>query len=334
MEDKVLLFTHTDLDGVGCAVVASVAFGTAGVDIVYCEPNTLQSELLKYDTDDLDEYSAVYVTDLSINKRIHDILVRMNDIVPVRVFDHHTSNLGDFSVEPWMTIVHELDGGFKPSGTSLFCDYIVENVLRNVPELTDIRIKLMRFSNIVRIYDTYEFRNNPTAQEFINICTVFNTLLHYWGIEDFHTYLVSGIHRAERYGHFLTDEDYSAAQALIESNENYVEKVVSRVTFRDEMVDGFGVVEFAVAIADKCVSDVGYAICQKYPEKIAFIINPMYNSVSLRSNKNHPIDCGYIAKLYGGGGHMHSAGFTPTDIRQTIIQTVFANLHSVFSIVD
>lgn len=30
------LFTHTDLDGVGCAILAQLAFGKDNVDISYC----------------------------------------------------------------------------------------------------------------------------------------------------------------------------------------------------------------------------------------------------------------------------------------------------------
>ena len=33
---KIKLFTHTDLDGVGCAILAYLAFGRENVDVEYC----------------------------------------------------------------------------------------------------------------------------------------------------------------------------------------------------------------------------------------------------------------------------------------------------------
>lgn len=33
------LFTHTDLDGVGCAILAYLAFGRENVDVEYCNYN-------------------------------------------------------------------------------------------------------------------------------------------------------------------------------------------------------------------------------------------------------------------------------------------------------
>lgn len=43
----VKLFTHTDLDGIGCAVLAKLAFGKY-VDISYCDYDNIDSTVKKY----------------------------------------------------------------------------------------------------------------------------------------------------------------------------------------------------------------------------------------------------------------------------------------------
>ena len=41
------LFTHTDLDGVGCAILAKLAFGEE-VDISYCNYDDINENVMNY----------------------------------------------------------------------------------------------------------------------------------------------------------------------------------------------------------------------------------------------------------------------------------------------
>lgn len=61
-------------------------------------------------------------------------------------------------------------------------------------------------------------------------------------------------------------------------------------------------------------SDVGYALCKKYPEapfSITFLMNDKDVKFSLRAD-NDDVHCGAIAGLFGGGGHPRAAGFSIT----------------------
>lgn len=42
---KYKLFTHTDLDGVGCAILAYLAFGRENVDVEYCNYNDVNEKV-------------------------------------------------------------------------------------------------------------------------------------------------------------------------------------------------------------------------------------------------------------------------------------------------
>ena len=47
---KVKLFTHADLDGIGCGVLAKLAFGE-NVDIEYCNYNDINETIAKFLTE-------------------------------------------------------------------------------------------------------------------------------------------------------------------------------------------------------------------------------------------------------------------------------------------
>ena len=42
---RVKLFTHTDLDGIGCAVLAYLAFGKENVDVEYCNYDDIDNKV-------------------------------------------------------------------------------------------------------------------------------------------------------------------------------------------------------------------------------------------------------------------------------------------------
>ena len=48
------LFTHNDLDGVGCAILARMAFGKYDVDIEYCDYGQIDSRVEDYFNSGLD----------------------------------------------------------------------------------------------------------------------------------------------------------------------------------------------------------------------------------------------------------------------------------------
>ena len=43
---KIKLFTHTDLDGIGCAILAYLAFGRENVDVEYCDYSNVNDKVV------------------------------------------------------------------------------------------------------------------------------------------------------------------------------------------------------------------------------------------------------------------------------------------------
>ena len=99
------LFTHDDLDGVGCAIVARLAFPDDLV-VRYCSYKSINSEINSF-LDQLQEPVKIIISDISVNEETATRL----DGYDVAMYDHHPITVR----RPWMTI--DISGG--ECGTSL-----------------------------------------------------------------------------------------------------------------------------------------------------------------------------------------------------------------------
>ena len=78
------LFTHTDLDGIGCAVLAKLAFQDE-VDIEYCNYDEINEKVLEYINQN-DNKVPIYITDISVNEEVANLLDKRGN---VQLLDHH-----------------------------------------------------------------------------------------------------------------------------------------------------------------------------------------------------------------------------------------------------
>ena len=85
------LFTHTDLDGVGCAVLAKLAFNDE-VDIEYCNYDEINKKVEKYIDNNFS--GECHITDISINDTLAS---RINEdrigYQKIQLLDHHPTAL-------------------------------------------------------------------------------------------------------------------------------------------------------------------------------------------------------------------------------------------------
>lgn len=108
---KVKLFTDTDLDGLGTAIVAKLAFGDQ-VDVFHCSYRNLNQRVDYFlqhqnDTDDV----QLFITDLAVNEQIEKKLdERFKNGGHVQMIDHHVTAL-HFNKYPWGKVVTEYDNG-------------------------------------------------------------------------------------------------------------------------------------------------------------------------------------------------------------------------------
>lgn len=66
---KIKLFTDTDLDGLGCAIVAKLAFGD-DVEVTHCSYRNLNQRVEHFLQNEDNKNIKLYITDLAVNEQV------------------------------------------------------------------------------------------------------------------------------------------------------------------------------------------------------------------------------------------------------------------------
>jgi len=280
------LFTHTDLDGVGCAVLAKFAFGN-DVDIEYCNYDEINTKVEEYFNSGL-EYDC-HITDISISE---ELAYKINDSDKnFQLLDHHATalNLNKFY---WCTVKVENEDGIKTSGTELYYHYLMNNGLLNEYDVLD------RFVELVRNYDTWRW---STLGDDGIICKQVNDLLYLYGRSKFIDWCLGELH-------FDTfPKLYESDELVLEIEQNNIDNYIKKKNEQMLIMPLCGKT-CGVVFAEKYFSELGNRLCQMRPEIDFVAMIDMSGTVSYRTIKDD-IDLGNdVAKLFGGGGHAKAAG--------------------------
>lgn len=114
----VKLFTHTDLDGIGCEILAKIAFGK-DVDVTNSEVSDINKNIKEFLDNPKNNgiYDKIYITDISVNKENAERL--SNRPEKVQLLDHHGTALW-LNQYPWAHVrVKDKETGILTSGTEL-----------------------------------------------------------------------------------------------------------------------------------------------------------------------------------------------------------------------
>lgn len=304
MDRKIKHFTHNDWDGVACAGITHLSHSIMiGKDIEFLNYNNIYDRLTKFfSTNECGDYDKIYITDLSLNKEqkgreqlathINNLNILFNNIL---WFDHHKTSdwMENFD---WMT----LDYKNIECGTSLYYKYHKDK--DNIKTHLDIE----RYVEMVTQYDTYNFKKTRNPEPL-----TYNYYFKLLGCEDYYKEL--------KYktlfmgGELLDSYMYKMGKAYLKRSEEKIDSMLKDVIFIKELNCGI--------IYNKdydLTSLLGNTMCEKFDIDFAMIF---YNGgVALRSIGDR-FDCSVYAKLFGGGGHVNSAGFrTNINIEQECIE--------------
>lgn len=288
----VKLFTHTDLDGIGCAILAKLAFGD-NVDIEYCNYDDINENVLNYLNNNDDSLSNIYITDIRVNE---DVAKLLDERGGVCLLDHHPTAL-KLNKYTWCKVMVEDLNGVKTSGTKMFYHWLGMNGC--LSDELESNEALGRFAELVRNYDTWRW--SELGEEGI-LCKQVNDLMYLYGRDRFITWCISEIHDE------VFPRLYAADELLLDTKQREIDKYVEE---KDEQlftspmcgrVCGF-------VFAEKYVSELGNRLCKMHPEIDYIAMIDMGNkTVSYRTVKDD-IDLGKdVAQLFGGGGHPKAAG--------------------------
>ena len=166
------LLSHNDLDGVGCGILAKLAFGKQ-VKVRYNSVSSLNREIEFFLENDNPE-TFLFITDLSPNKENEN---RLDDFYrakgKIQLLDHHKTAL-HFNEYEWGYVIVEDNEGRLTSATSLFYQYLVKHRLLEAADA------ITEFVELVRQYDTWEWEKNENHQAHS-----LNSLFYLVSIEDF-----------------------------------------------------------------------------------------------------------------------------------------------------
>lgn len=310
--NRVLLLTHTDMDGSGAAVLLKSIFRDK-VDVLHCS-NDVMSRMIRDRATDLDtakEYDFMIVSDISCSEEDAEYIDKHKQVNLV-LLDHHQTadSLNRFSwacVQPLL-----LNGSYRDtalygtgvvpvhsSGTSLVYDYLeycgLTSKLRN-PELA------MLFVFMVAAYDTWDWVNVFGGdRHFRDLQTLF---LQY-GIEEFENVFWKKISDSRRGLNLYSDTDLLLLRIAENKKKNFLKgKVANRIRKGNITLSG-RTYTFTYCDVNENMPDVFEYMMENYDVDLHMI--DYGSGLSFRTSRKD-INIGHIVKEFGGGGHLGAGG--------------------------
>lgn len=317
------LFTHTDLDGIGCAVLTKLAFGE-DVDIEYCNYDDINDKVKDFCANYCryrnvrDKYEHVYITDISITEELARKINISSLFEHITLLDHHPTALG-LNKFYWCKVSVDNSEGLKTSGTELFYQYLLStNCFSDKLKSSEY---LKKFVELTRDYDTWRW---TTLGENGLICKQLNDLMYIYGRDNFTDWCIKGI--LNKSFPRLSLEDQTVLSIRQQEIDEYIEGK-DKTMFTGALCGrtcGF-------VLADRYFSELGNKLCTMHPE-IDFVamIDIDNCTVSYRTIKDD-IDLGKdVAAKFGGGGHPKAAGSQFDEkVKLFVIKNIFGKISSI-----
>ncbi|AGN36551.1 oligoribonuclease [Bacillus paralicheniformis] len=291
------LYSHNDLDGVGCGILAKVAFGER-VEVRYNSVTGLDMQVgrfLERTKGKEKQHEGLFITDLSVHQENEERLDQYAEAGgKVKLIDHHKTAL-HLNERSWGMVKVQYEDGRLASATSLFYEYLIDNGYIQETKAMD------QFVELVRLYDTWEWEQTDALE-----AKRLNDLFFMVSIDEFEEKMVRRLTESDA---FSFDE---FEEKILDMEEEKIERYIRRK--RREIVQTF-INAHCVGIvhAESYHSEVGNELGKTYPhlDYIA-ILNMGGKKVSLRTIHDET-DVSEIAGTFGGGGHAKAAGCPLTD---------------------
>jgi oligoribonuclease NrnB/cAMP/cGMP phosphodiesterase (DHH superfamily) len=287
------LYTHNDLDGVGCGIVARCAFGDK-VEIRYNSVAGLNLQVERF-LEKSKKKHHLYITDLSVNDANEqglDTFVKSGG--KVKLIDHHKTSL-HLNQYAWGMVQVEYDNGKLASATSLFYEYLIQNRLLKPSQ------GLTEFVELVRLYDTWEWEQHDQLQ-----AKRLNDLFYMVSLEEFEEKMVERLQQGAPFSFNEFEEK------ILDMEEEKIERYVRRKK-REVIQTRLNEHYVGIVHAESYHSELGNELGKEHPhlDYIA-IMNMGGKKISFRTIHDL-IDVSELAALYGGGGHAKASGCPMTE---------------------
>lgn len=291
IEKKVIIFSHNDLDGLGCILLGMLMFKTCKYRINgYTNIDKKIIEFLKEEAMLPDKtFDYLYITDISIN---NDTIEALNNSAYKDcwvMIDHHDTRKdlhNGFNIFVYTEDVNELPN----SGTNLFRDYIETSFQVQFNNTTNY------FVDMVRSWDTWMWKEQDLQlpvdldllRKKINSLNFIKNMYIKLDTDSFN---------------LLTYDDKRIVEEARNDIQYYFDNTKSIEVLGSKYNIGYIVAEeYSSLLADM------YLTKNKNVDML-IILNLRRCVGSIRTQRND-LHVGLIAEKLGGGGHEKSSGFT------------------------
>jgi len=293
---KIKLFTHNDLDGIGCGVVAKHAFGDS-VDVEYCGYDSIDTKVAEFlISPEFVATDVVFITDISVKEEALVKLIEKKASDKLMLLDHHktATHLNQYG---WAQVSenepdpHNEGMERLSCGTTAFYNYLVENgLLKATPELQD-------FVEQVRSWDTWDWTRTSPRNEQAMLLNLLLTVIGRWKFVD-------------RFSENAEVVFNATERTLVDIEKRRIEytvKTKQKALVERDLILPIGTYRVGVVFAENYLSDVGNSLAEDNPHLDFIIMISSGTRLSFRGIEKG-IDLGLVAKEFGGGGHPLASG--------------------------
>lgn len=304
------LYTHNDLDGLGCGILAKIAFGEK-VEVYYnsvARLNTQVERFFEIIKQKGNQNANLWITDLTVNeansKKIDQFIL---DGGNAQFIDHHKTAL-HLNQYDWAKVLVQYEDGRFTSATSLFYDYLLEkNYIQSTKSVDE-------FVELIRQYDTWEWEKNNLLK-----AKRLNDLFSLISLDEFESKMIERLKNQDEF------EFNEFEQQILNMEEEKINRYIRKKN--RELVQAF-IGEHCVGIvhAESYHSELGNELGKENSHlDYIVILNMGGKKVSFRTIHDH-IDVSEVAGKFGGGGHAKASGCSMNEEAYKIF------VHEVFPI--
>ena len=302
---KIKLFTHNDLDGIGCEILGRLAFTNIDVTTVR-NPNEASIKVGEFVSNgEFLNYDKIFITDISVDEATANLIDDLEwESHRFALLDHHGT--ADYlNKYEWASVQVKGRMG-KEAGTNLFFEYLV---MSGFFVRENYRDALTIFVEKVRRYDCWEWKDIYNDEEALEL----NTLFFLLGRKDF---VNNYIRKFKNINPFIVREgswiqmfdksDRTIIEVDNRKKDAYIKRKEKQMIAKKLLGHKVGVV-----FAEQYISELGNVLSENNPDlKFIIMIDMGSRKVSYRTVHND-IDLGRnIAQVFGGGGHAKASGST------------------------
>lgn len=338
--DKVIILSHTDLDGSGAIIVANLVFNHCSYK--HCSNATMSDDIYSaielINSDGEYNYDFLIATDISVDAETAKLIDKhYGEYDNFIILDHHKTAL-HLNEYDWAVVETDLvedsfrakyynefidyfkniyksdvnTSSMSSSGTSLFYDYLDYLDLIN-PDYDNS--DLHSFVHEVATYDTFDWQNFFNEKRESSKSVKLNNLFNAYGREMFEMRYTEHLRDSftKLKGYYHNSDKFMRENNLVlsimeEKKKGYLDRIKESGCIKSKLNYKGKEYSMAIILGGDYLPDVFNLMKQICPSDIYAIIYyaNKREQVSLRSDT---IDVSELAKEYDGGGHTAAAGF-------------------------